>query len=62
MESSNFISSTWHNVKVFPVTKTLDKVVYVVAEALRPRIVERAELAGYLPIIGVNGEVIVYFN
>lgn len=62
MESSSFISSTWHNVKVFPVTKTFSKAVYVVTEALQARIIERAELAGHLPVKGDNGEVTVYFN
>lgn len=47
MESKLFISSTWKNVNVFPVTKTIEKAVYVISAPLRDRVKENARLFGF---------------
>ena len=62
MESTKFISSTWHAVRVFPITKTLDKAVFVVAPALHGRIIERADLYGYSYSLEADNQLVINFN
>jgi hypothetical protein len=62
MESTKFVSQTWKTVHVFPITKTFNKAVYVIAAPLRPRVIEQAGIYGFTHSLENGNELIINFN
>lgn len=62
MESQNFISSAWKNIRVMPMTKTLDKAVFVISPVLQKRVEDLAKVFGYSYSLELDNQLVVNFN